>query len=83
MKSKLEALFDDKNFSVGVKDCETGVMINEHQDLVTYMFLFYQDSVEVFLSVFDEDVPYGRDILAKGAADTLDDAVALALDKLE
>ncbi|WP_394136871.1 hypothetical protein [Cytobacillus oceanisediminis] len=83
MKSKLEVLTDDERFGTEAIDCETGIMINKYNDVVTYLFMEYEGYFEVYLSIQDDEneAPY-RDILAEGIAATLEEAKSIAFKNL-
>ena len=82
-RSKLEILADDENFGLGALGCQTGLMVNQNNDVVTYLFLAQEGFFEVYLSLFDEEhEPLSRDILAEGIASTLEDAKAIAVKNL-
>ncbi|MCS0789509.1 hypothetical protein NX021_15255 [Cytobacillus firmus] len=83
MKSKLDILADDENFGLGALGCQTGLMMNQYNDVVTYLFLAQEGYFEVYLSLFDEEhEPLSRDILAEGIAPTLEEAKAIAVKNL-
>jgi hypothetical protein len=83
MKFKLDVLTDDENFGVDALDCEAGLMINQYNDVVTYLFMKYDGYFEVYLSIQDEeDEPLDRDILVEGIATTLEEAKAIAVKNL-
>lgn len=82
MKSLLEDLFVDENFGIDSTSMDTGVMMNEYNDLLVYMILEYNDRVEVYLELDDEDEPPYRNIMAKGIAGTVEAAKKIAVENL-
>ncbi len=87
MKTQLEKLVEDESFGLGALDNETGIMFNEHKDAVDFIFLFFADRVEVYLNLYDENEDstaiIGRDYLAVGIGDTLEEAQDNAVFELD
>ncbi|WP_028392734.1 hypothetical protein [Bacillus cihuensis] len=87
MKTQLEKLVEDESFGVGALDSETGIMINKHKDAIDFIFLFFEDRVEVYLNLYDENEDssaiIGRDYLAVGIGETLEEAKSNAVLELD
>lgn len=79
--SKLIALFDDEQFGTDALDAQTGILVNEYDDVVEYLILTFVNRVEVYLNLFDEKPPY-RNYLGTGAAEEIEAAKAIAITDL-
>lgn len=79
---KLEDLVEDKDFARNFIDSEVGVMVNQHNDLITYLIVEYEESVEVYLELNDLGEPPYRELLAEGIAETVEEAKAIAVKNL-
>jgi hypothetical protein len=81
-KSKMFSLFDDEEFAKDAIDCDSGIMINQHKDVLNFLILTFEDRFEVYLELFDDGEPPYRDILGVGIAETLEAAKAIAVANL-
>ncbi|MFJ8264782.1 hypothetical protein [Peribacillus asahii] len=80
-KSKLIELYDDEFFGTEAIDGEAGIMINEYNEVVDFLILTFEDRIEVYLNLYDEEAPY-RNILAKGVAAEIEEAKDRAIANL-
>jgi len=81
-KSKLLSLLDDEYFAVGLVDVKAGVILDEFDDVVTFLILVFYDRVEAYLSLYDDEAPY-HDYLAKGVAEDVETAKEYAFADLD
>lgn len=75
--SKLEALFDDESFAKDAINFDSGLMVNQYNDVINYLTIEYEGFYTVYLNLLEEE-PY-INLLAEGIALTIDDAKEIAL----
>ena len=83
METKLTELLNNGLLDKYYIGLETGLMVNEHQDVAAFMILQYDGNFHMYLHLWDDDEPPFRDILVEGIAPTLEEAQEIAVANLD
>jgi len=82
MNSKLALLLQSADFPIDYVNFETGLMVHPSGEVLTFVWLEYEDYYHVYLNLCDEEEPY-RDILIDGTGATLEEAQDNAVESFD
>ena len=80
-RPKIYSLFDDPTFGLDMIDCDTGLVITEQEDCALYAIVVFEDRVEAYVNICDDEAPY-RNYMGEGVAATEEEAKKLAMEAL-